>query len=76
MTDKETKNDWIVIKSQETKDAELFALAVLVQASESEMRRADDERRSRGLAPAYGEGATAAGKAELENLLRERKVIS
>ena len=74
-TNKETENNRITIKSQETKDAELFALAVLVQASESEMRRADDDRLRRGLASAHGEGATAVGRAELENLLRERKVI-
>jgi hypothetical protein len=62
------------MKSQETMDAELLALAALVITGSRQMQMADEERFMHGNAPAYGD-TPAVGQYELEAELKLRGIL-
>lgn len=60
------------MKTQETLDAELLALAALVSAEAVEIKCADEERLRKGYSPAYGENFRWPNKELLQQTLIER----
>ena len=62
-------------KHQETKDAELIALASLVFAEAVSVQAANDGRKMRGQAMAYDEDYSSDATAALEGMLRDRKIL-